>query len=78
MEANLGEMKSVAEHQEVPNGAVKDRRLAVRRRGRLTRRAVPARRKGRSHKGPTVEKSRRKGPECNNDIETEAEDGSYF
>jgi hypothetical protein len=41
--------------------------LAAARR-QMTRRAVPARRKGRSHKDPTVEKRRRKGPECNNGI----------
>jgi hypothetical protein len=41
-------------------GALKDRfgdlRLVVRRHRLLTRRAVPARRKGRSHEGPTIEK----------------------
>jgi hypothetical protein len=70
MEENPEEMKSVAEHQEVPKeeaaiemiGALKDRsvdrRLAVRRCGQLIGLAVPARRKVRSHKGPTVEKRR--------------------
>jgi hypothetical protein len=73
-------MKSAAKHHVVPNeeaavetiGSLKDRfggrRLAVRRRVRLTRHAVPARRKGHIHKGPTVEKRRWKGPECNNCI----------
>jgi hypothetical protein len=41
-------------------GTLKDRfeglLLAVRRHGLLSRRAVPARRKGCSHKGPTIEK----------------------
>jgi hypothetical protein len=37
-------------------------------RKKLTRRARTARRNGRGHKGPMVEKRRRKGPKCNNDI----------
>jgi hypothetical protein len=37
-------------------------------RGSLSRRTVPVRRKGRSRKGSTVEKRRRKSPECNNGI----------
>jgi hypothetical protein len=45
-----------------------DRCLAVRRRGLLTLRAVPARRKGSSYKGPTVDKRSRVQPECNNSI----------
>jgi hypothetical protein len=43
------------------------KKLAAARR-KLSRRAVPVWRKGRCHKGPTVEKRRRKGPECNNGI----------
>jgi hypothetical protein len=35
---------------------------------RMIRRAVPARCKGSSHRGPTVDKRRRKGPECKNKI----------
>jgi hypothetical protein len=67
------EMAILAVHQEVETiralkGRSGDRRLAVRRRRRLTRRAIPALREGRSHKGPTVKKRRRKGSECNNDI----------
>jgi hypothetical protein len=46
---------------------VSRRKLAVARR-LLTRSAVPARRKGRGHKGRTIEKRRRKGPECNSEI----------
>jgi hypothetical protein len=77
LEANLEEIDAVAKNQEVPNeetavetvGALKDRsgdrRLAARRRGRFTCRAVPARHKGRSHKGPTVEKRRREQQNCN-------------
>jgi hypothetical protein len=37
-------------------------------RGQLTRHAVPARRKGRSLKGPTAQKKGQKCPECNNGI----------
>jgi hypothetical protein len=43
------------------------KKLAVARR-RTTRRSVPARHRGRSRKGQTVEKRRWKGPECNNGI----------
>jgi hypothetical protein len=43
------------------------KKLAAARR-RLTGHAFSARHKGRSHKGPTVKKRRRKGPECNNGI----------
>jgi hypothetical protein len=43
------------------------KKLAAARRG-MTRRVVPARRKGRGHKGPAVEKRGRKGQECNNGI----------
>jgi hypothetical protein len=76
LEANLEEIEAVTEHREVPNeeaavetvGALKDRRLGARRRGRFTRRAVPGRRKCRSHKGLTVEKRRRAQLKCNNDI----------
>jgi hypothetical protein len=42
-------------------------KLAVSRR-QITRLAGTARRKGRGHKGPTVEKTRWKHPECNNGI----------
>jgi hypothetical protein len=42
-------------------------KLAAARR-RMTRRAVSTWRKGRSHKESTVEKRRRKGPECNSRI----------
>jgi hypothetical protein len=34
----------------------------------MTHQAVPAWRKGRGHKGPTIKKRRRKGLECNNGI----------
>jgi hypothetical protein len=62
-------MANLAMHQEVETirtlkGKPGDRRLAVRRRRRLTRRAVPSLRESRSHEGPTIEK----GLECNNDI----------
>jgi hypothetical protein len=42
-------------------------KLAAGRR-RLNRRAVPVWRTGRTHKGPTFEKRRRKGPKCKNGI----------
>jgi hypothetical protein len=48
------------------DGGYRQKLAAARR--RLTRRASPARRKGRNHKGPTVENRQRKGPECNNGI----------
>jgi hypothetical protein len=47
------------------------KKLAAARR-RMTRHTVPARRKGRGHRGPTVERRRRKGSECNNGIRDEA------
>jgi hypothetical protein len=34
----------------------------------MNRRAGTARRKGRGHTGPTMQKRRRKGPECSNGI----------
>jgi hypothetical protein len=67
MEANPGEMKSVAENQEVCNEEAAVEIIGVTE-DRTRDRAVPARRKGRSHRGPTVEKRRWKGPECNNGI----------
>jgi hypothetical protein len=67
------EMANLAVHQKVETiralkGQSEDRHLAVRGRRRLTHLAVPALREGCSRKGPTVEKRRRKGPECNNDM----------
>jgi hypothetical protein len=95
------EMTNVAAHPEDSNGTTReetigatedrsrDRRLAVRRRGRpekrtqgdcgsrqklaaapgrLTHRALPACRKGRSHKRPMVEKRRWEGPKCINGL----------
>jgi hypothetical protein len=44
------------------------RKNLVSARRRMTCRSVFARRKGLSHKGPTVEKRWRKGPECSNGI----------
>jgi hypothetical protein len=66
-EANQEKVEVLAEKQEVRNevsaveviGATEDQTRDL---------AVPARRKGRSHRGPTVEKRRRKGPECNNEL----------
>jgi hypothetical protein len=53
----------------------REKLVAARR--RMTRRAIPARRKGRSHEGPTVEKRRWKDRNAISASGTEAQDGSY-
>jgi hypothetical protein len=80
MEANPEETGTIAERQKVPNEeaaeemirALKDRsgeqRLAIRRRGQLTRCAVSARNKGPQHTGLMVKKRQWTSPECNNNI----------
>jgi hypothetical protein len=75
LETNSEEIEFESEQQEVHEEKAAaemitelEDRSGDRSRGRLTGRAVSARRKSRNHKGQTVEKRQRNCPECNNGI----------
>jgi hypothetical protein len=89
LEANRENSEAIAVHQEVPNeraevetvgpleGRYGDRRLAVRRSGRLTRRAVSSLHESRGHKAPTAKNDDGRDRNAITPSVTNPHDGSY-
>jgi hypothetical protein len=64
MEANPEKMRSIVEHQKVPDEKAA-MELIKATEDQTRDRAIPAWCKGHSHKGPSIKKRRQKGLECN-------------